>query len=78
MEYLHLIGGEQVERAAYAMRDAAGTVERAATTMENAADQLTRALEEAVSRIERAAEQIAAVTAPTHEQQQEKKHGDEA
>ena len=60
METMHLIGSEQVERAAYAMRSAAEAMERAAGNMDGTAERLIRALDEAATRIERAVEAFAA------------------
>lgn len=56
MDMVHLIGAEQVERAAHAIRSAAETMERAAAIMDAAVDRLARGLDDAASRIERALE----------------------
>lgn len=65
METIHLIGAEQVERAAHAMGGAAEAMLRAALNMDNAADRLIRALDDAVARFERAAEVFAAASPGT-------------
>lgn len=57
-QYMHLIGSEQVQRAASTMSDAADRMQRAASAIDTALDRFERRFEELVQRFETAAEKM--------------------
>lgn len=54
MEYIHLVGAETVEKAAYQMRDAVEVFGRQVGYFSEAVDRLARILDEHARRIEEA------------------------
>ena len=57
-EYVHLIGAEQVERAAQTMLSASAEMQRAVANMEHSFFQLGRELDDFISRFEAAVERL--------------------
>jgi len=51
-EYVHLIGAEEVQRAANVMSQAADDMQRAASTIDCAVDRLTRQMDDFIFRLE--------------------------
>ena len=60
-EYIHLVGAEEVSKAAANMRVAADDIKRSAMTMEGSVDHLIRQLDELVTRVEVLAEESKAL-----------------
>lgn len=59
MDYIHLMGSEDVSRAGSAMREAANEMRRAASEIESALQQHRIFMDEWISRFEQALEQKA-------------------
>ena len=51
MEYVHLVGGEEVQRAANTMREAAELMQRAAATISESNTQHQRCMTEFIERL---------------------------